>query len=150
MKKPLKTAILDKRGKMIQIVAAKPEEIDDIWATIWPHLKPAIDEDLFTDENMLKTQLKNDQSLMFIALVDGVVKGAAVAVIEEARGKVVNIVTLGGTDFVEWKQAMNDALTLYAKGMGCEYIVALGRDAWERLWPDFVAGKRLYTKRIAA
>ena len=145
----LKTAILDKRGLMAQIVAARPDEIDAIWATIWPLLKPAIDEDLFTDENMLKTQLKNDQSLMFVALVDGVVKGAAVTVIEEVRGKVVNIVTLGGKDFAEWKDALNAALTLYAKGMDCSYIVALGRDAWERLWPDFVAGKRLYTKRIA-
>lgn len=132
------------------ITVVKPQEIDEFWDRIWPHLKPAIDEDLFTDETMLKTQLKNDQALMFVAHIGGEIKGAAVVVIEEPRDKVVNIVTLGGDGFSEWKDEMNAALTKYAEGMKCAYIVALGRDGWAKLWPDFEAGKRLYTKRIAA
>ena len=133
---------------MIRIV--KPQEISGIWEDVWPHLKPAIDEDLFTDETMLKKQLMDDHSLMFIAVINGAIKGAAVVIIEEPRDRVVNIVTLGGQDFKDWKDEMNAALTKYAEGMNCEYIVALGRDGWARLWPDFEAGKRLYTKRIAA
>ncbi len=134
----------------VVITIAQPTEIEALWPVVYPHLKPAIDEDLFTDENMLKKQLSDDKALLFIALVDGVIKGAAVTVIEEVRGRVVNIVTLGGKDFSEWKRQMNDTLTMYAEKMCCDYIVALGRDGWQRLWPDFEAGKRLYIKRIAA
>ena len=133
-----------------EISIAKPGEIEMIWGDVYPHLKPAIEEDLFTDEDILKEMLLKDEALMFVALVDGVIEGAAVTVIEDVRCKVLNIVTIGGNDFKYWKKQMNDALTLYGKSMGCRIITALGRDAWERIWPDFEAGKRLYTKRIAA
>lgn len=133
-----------------KIVVVPPTEIESIWGVIFPHLKPAIDEDLFTDEESLKKQLIEDRALMFVALVDDVVKGACVTTIENPRFKVVNIMTLGGDDFAEWKDVLNDALTVYAKTISAAYIVALGREAWQRLWPDFEAGKRLYTKRIAA
>ncbi len=134
----------------VQITIIPPSQIDAVWPAVFPHLKPAIDEDLFTDEDMLKKQLLEDRGLLFVALVDDQIKGACVTTIENPRFKVVNIVTLGGDDFSEWKDALNDALTLYAEKADCAYIVALGRDAWQRLWPDFQAGKRLYTKRIAA
>lgn len=135
---------------IVRIVAIAPTDIDALWGIVFPHLKSAIDEDMFSDEQSLKKMLIEDRALMFVALVDDVVKGACVTTIENPRYKVVNIMTLGGDDFIEWKDELNKSLTLYAETINASYIVALGREAWQRLWPDFEAGKRLYTKRIAA
>ena len=103
------------------ILAVKPEEIMSVWADVYSFLKPAIDEDLFTSQEMLYNCLVNDEYLMFVAINDKKIKGAAVVVIEEPKCKVVNIITLGGEDFKDWKQEMNEAISLYAKEMGCEY-----------------------------
>lgn len=134
----------------VKISVARPEMIESLWNQVFPHLKPAIDEDFWTDEQTLKKMLAEDNALMFIASVNGTIKGVAVTQIEEMRSKVVNIITLGGEDFKDWKEAMNAALTLYAEKTGCSRIVALGRRGWEKLWPDFKPGKILFYKEIAA
>ncbi len=134
----------------IRIAVARPGEIEALWPLVFPHLEAAIDEDFWTDESALKKMLIDDKALMFLATVDGEIKGAAVAQIEELRTSVVNIITIGGKDFKDWKGAMNGALTTYAKEMGCSRIVALGRKGWEKFWPDFTPGKILFCKEIAA
>lgn len=124
--------------------------VEALWPQVLPYLKPALAEDLFADADFLKRLLLDDDALMFLAHVDGILKGAAVVQIEIVRKKIVNILCLGGEDFFQWKEPLNDALTRYAREMGCNYITALGRKAWERLWPDFVPGKTMYYKEIAA
>lgn len=133
----------------IKVSIAKPEMIEGIWPSIYPHLEPAIDEDFWTDEQTLKKLLMDDHALLFFVTVDGQIKGAAVTQIEEVRNRVVNIVTLGGIDFMEWKNDLNIALTFYAARMRCTKIVALGRKGWEKFWPDFKPGKILFCKEIA-
>lgn len=132
----------------VQILAIKPQQIDALWGAIYPYLKPAIDEDFSTDETMLKTMLLADKALLWVGLVDNVIKGGCVTIVQAEREKWVNIVTLGGEDFKDWKDALNDALTMYAESLSCQRIIALGRDAWQKLWPDFTPGLRLYSKEI--
>lgn len=134
----------------VMISVASPDMIEPLWPSVYAHLEAAIDEDFFTDEATLKGLLLEDRALLFVATVDGSIKGAAVTQIEEARTNVVNILSLGGDDFASWRNEMNDALTLYAEKMFCTKIVALGRKGWERLWPDFKPGKILFCKEIAA
>lgn len=131
-----------------KISVVKPENISLIWPTIFPYLKSAIDEDFWTSEDMLKNLLVTDKALLFVATVGEDIKGAAVVQVEEVRERVVNILTLGGSGFAQWGTAMNDALTYYAQVMKCGRIVALGRKGWLALWPDFVPGKILFSKRV--
>lgn len=134
----------------VEVLICPPNEINGMWNAIAQTLRPALDEDLFTDEPTLKKMLIDDKALLWVAFVDDIYKGACITTIETPKTSVVNIMTLAGDDFDQWKDKLNEALTFYAKEMQCSHIVALGRDAWQRLWPDFQAGKRLYTKRIAA
>lgn len=126
----------------------KPENITSMWDAVYPYLAPAIEEDVFHTEQSLKNLLVNDQALMFIANVDGVVKGATVVQIEDGKHSLVNILTLGGKDFRCWKKQMNEALTQYAYFMECKFIVALGKRGWSRLWPDFQPGKTFFSKEV--
>lgn len=134
---------------MVKISVLKPGDIEVNWPAIFFHLESAISEDIVHDEESIKYLLKNNKALLFIATVDGEITGAAVAQIEKfKRCDIVNILSLGGKGFKNWKKEMNDALTQYAFYMECKYIVANGVRAWQRLWPDFVPGKICYTKEI--
>ncbi len=132
----------------VLISVANPKQIEALWPAVFPFLKPAIEEDFFTSEAMLKQGLLDDKTLLFVAQVDDEIKGAAVVAVESVKSDIVNIVTLGGDDFAAWKDALNETLTAYAKIMKCSKIVALGRKGWEKLWPDFVPGKTLFCKEI--
>lgn len=133
-----------------RISIVRPDLIPVLWPEIWPHLKPAIEEDLFTDEATLKKDLMEDKSLMFLALEGESIKGACVVKVAEEKNDIVNIITIGGEDFKEWKEAMNAALTEYAQLWRCKYILAIGRKGWEKLWPDFTAGAVMFYKEVKA
>ena len=133
----------------INITIANPLIVNEIWEVVYPHLKPAIDEDLIHDEVTLKNKVSMDQAVMFIATVDGKIMGAAVVCIEEFKSHIVNILALGGQDFKLWKDQMNEAITIYASEMKCDMIVALGVKGWQKLWKDFTPGKILYHKKVA-
>lgn len=132
-----------------RISVVKPENITSIWPVIFPFLKPAIDEDFWTDEQTLKSLLIADKALLFVATVGEEIMGAAVTQVENVRARVVNIVCLGGTGFEKWGAALNETLTFYAQHMKCSRIVALGRKGWLGLWPDFVPGKIMFSKEIS-
>ncbi len=132
-----------------RISVVKPENITSIWPVIFPLLKPAIDEDFWTDEQTLKGLLVSDKALLFVATVGENIMGAAVTQVEDVRERVVNIVSLGGSGFEKWGAAMNEAITFYAQHMKAARIVALGRKGWLGLWPDFVPGKILFSKQVA-
>lgn len=133
-----------------KIAIVKPDEVETAWDMVSRFLNPAIKEDLYHSEDSLKDLLLKDQALMFVAFLNGKAKGAAIVQIEEGKDNLVNILCLGGQDFKEWKQELNDALTKYAIGMNCKSIVALGRPGWKKLWPDFKAGKTLFCKEVIA
>ncbi len=135
-------------GKMVQIVVARPEDVEGLWPSVKPFLDPAIDKDFFHDENTLKAACIEDRALLFIALVDGKVSGAAITQVEKMKISLVNILSLGGKNFKAWGLKMNEALTIYAAHIGCKYIVANASPGWSRLWPDFKAGNTLYLKEI--
>ena len=133
------------------ITVSRPDMVEALWNQVLPYLKPALAEDLFADEGFLKQLLLDDDALMFLAHVAGVLKGAAIVQIELTRKKIVNILCLGGEDFFQWKQPLNDALTEYARKMGCNIITAMGRRGWEKLWPEVVpSGKAMFYKEISA
>lgn len=134
----------------IKITVARSDMIDGLWTEVWAYLKPAIDEDMFHSEESLKKLLLDDCALMFLAYMDGIIKGAAVVQIDGEKYPLTNILTLGGEDFVHWKAQMNEAITKYAQFHECRYIVAAGRKGWARLWPDFMAGKTVFCKEITA
>lgn len=134
---------------MVQISVRKAEEIEGVWPSVIPFLEPAIEQDFVHDESSLKTLLMEDKALLFIATVDGKTTGAVIAQIEKfPRCDIVNILSLGGKEFKNWKTQMNEALTQYAFYMECKYIVANGVRAWQRLWPDFKPGNVCYTKEV--
>jgi hypothetical protein len=133
---------------MAEISATPPDLVPDIWDDVYPFFKPAMDADIFLTEERLYSELISDKALLFIATIDGTIKGAAVVRIEEMKSKVVNVVMLGGKNMKEWKQSLLDALKLYARGMGCRYIVSSGRPAWSRLLPEFKAEKTIYYAEV--
>lgn len=134
--------------KVVQIVVAKPEEVEDLWPSVKPFLDPAIDKNFFHDESTLKAACIEDRALLFIAMVDGTISGAAITCVEKMKISLVNILSLGGKNFKAWGDKMNDALTLYASHIGCKYIVASGSEGWKKLWPDFKPGNTCYLKEI--
>lgn len=134
---------------MVKITVRKAEEIEGVWPSVIPFLEPAIEQDFVHDEESLKSLLMEDKALLFVATIDGITTGAAIAQIERFKKcDIVNIVSLGGKNFKLWKQQMNDALTKYAFYMECKFIVANGVRAWQRLWPDFKPGNICYTKEV--
>ena len=133
----------------INIKVVRPDLVPEIWDMVFTHLKPAVEEDLFHDEASIKKALIEDRALMFLALVDGVIKGVVVANIEEGKHHFVSIISLGGVDMKDWQDAMLGALDKYASGMKCRYIISTGTKAWGRILKDYKAGKTLYYKEVA-
>ena len=133
----------------INITIANPLIISDIWEIVYPFLKPAVDEDIFVDEESLKSKVLNDQAIMFVATADGKITGTAIVCIDEFKSSVATILALGGKDLKHWEREMNEAITIYATEMKCDMIVALGVKGWQRVWKDFTPGKILYYKRVA-
>ena len=141
---------MENAKKEASISIAPPSAIKGLWPAVRPLISKALDEDMFTDEAMLLWMLQEDRALLFVAMIEGIIKGVAVATIEMVRFPICNIVTIGGDDFDAWQETMKAALTLYAEQTHCRFIVAMGARAWQRIWPDFSPGKMLYYKEIAA
>lgn len=135
---------------MVDVFVAAPQEIVHFWPLVKPYLDAAIKKDFFHDESTLKAACIEDRAYLFVAIIGGKVMGYAIAQIERMKVAVLNIMSLGGKDFSQWKDNMNAALTLCARHMGCKYIVANSSAGWKKFWPDFTAGNICYTKEIFA
>lgn len=132
----------------VNITVARPDIIPDIWDVAYPLMKGAIDVDIFQTEKTIKDKLTGDTALLFLATVDGAIKGAVVVQIEECSSKVVHVLALGGKDFKQWQAAMQEALNKYAYFMECKLIASLGVRAWKRLIPDYTEGRTLFYKEV--
>lgn len=132
----------------VNITVARPDLIPDIWDVVFPLLKPAVEGDIFLNEEMLKTRLLEDKALLFIATVDGKMSGAIVVQVEDCSNRLVWITALGGKNFKSWGKQFVAALEEYAQSLGGKFIVGLGVKAWQRMSPDFTPAKQLYFKEV--
>lgn len=152
MAKPAKDDRIKGNGEPmeVRITFSAPDQIEALWPHVYPMLKKSIDEDFFMTEKSLKDMLKSDRALLMLAMTEAwELKGAAAVKIQEDKHKAVGIVALGGTDFSAWQDKINEAMTIYARESGCSHIIALGRKAWLKIWPDFTPGKTFYMKEVS-
>ena len=133
----------------IKISVVRPDIIPEIWDIVEPILNPAFEDDFLMDSKSAFAGLIEDRFLLFIVTISGKISGACILAIEDNKDSICHIISLGGEDFKSWKDQMNLAITEYAREMGCSYIIALGKRGWKKLWPDFEAGKILFSKKVA-
>lgn len=133
----------------VNIHIIRPEIVPDVWPVIWPLLEPALADDFMHDEQSLKAMLLTDEAMLLNATVDGAIKGAVVLKIENQKSRIAYVCYLGGRDFPEWGEKMNESLERIARESGCRYVMGHGTKAWQRVMKDFKPGKTLYYKEVA-
>jgi hypothetical protein len=132
----------------VNITVARPDLIPDIWDVVFPMLKPALKDDLMLNEEILKNGLIEDKSLLFIATVDGAIKGAAVVQVQDMSHKTAWVTAIGGKGFKIWYPALDEALQKYASHIDCSHLIFLGSRAWQRLTRDYTQGKQVFFKEV--
>ncbi len=126
---------------------ALPPEIPALWNRFLELVGDELENDLISSkEDCLKSLVFGD-SFLFVAEHENVCAVAVVRVYDE-KHRMAEIVILGGQDIKTWGDEMNQAITQFAKVQGCKYVITAARKGWQRIWPDFTAGKIIYHKEI--
>ena len=133
----------------VKIHVVEPAALDLVWDVASPLIEKSIETDFVGDIEYFKETLDNDEAVLILATVDGKLSGAVVVTVYNVGEDVVNIIALGGENIKAWQHDMNETITKYAKVMGCTHVVALGRKAWKKIWPEFKEFKMMYYKKVA-
>lgn len=133
---------------MAQIVAVKPEDVESVWPKAMQFLERALLKNFYHDEETLKAEVKADRALLLFAVLGGEVVGALIAKIERMKCGIVNILSLGGKNFKEWRDDMRQVLDIFATHNDCKYIVASSSEGFKRLWPDFAVRNLCYVREV--
>jgi hypothetical protein len=109
------------------------EEVQNVWATVAPMLKKALDRapGRYAPEDIFIALLKGHQTLWVYA--DGEIKAAwTTRVYDVPLGRVMAFEWIGGEEVNEWVEEAISIGERYAKDMGCTRIEGHGREGWFR------------------
>jgi len=108
------------------------------WAQVKPLIWPAFEQ--FPGEVSSPEVLQNllsGKMQLWIAFRDKVLGGAITQVVPWAEFNSVRIVALGGEDFEDWREPLDDLFTEFAKVWDCDRVTFHGRKGWERRLPNY-------------
>lgn len=117
--------------------------IADVWPTVWPILKTAVDvapEDVrFKEDELLKLLINREMQLWVIADVSHhkIVASAVTSIIDVDQylpgAKALEIPFVAGSDMGGWVGALERLLSMYGYSNGAKYLFGYGRKGWERM-----------------
>lgn len=64
------------------------------------------------------------------------------------NGKILDVVLLGGDDFMSWRNEVKEFTINLAKSMGCNQVWIVGREGWGHVFPDMEPIGTVYCLRV--
>lgn len=121
-------------------IAALPQTlVDPLWPNLEPHLARVVE--LVSDETSL--EIVKQKAISGEVLILVVVKGPDIIAVltgdirdYDTGLKVMHIGMLGGDDFFEWRNQMQDVLVAISMDFCCDQVRIVGRKGWQRALKD--------------
>jgi len=112
----------------------KPEHIAVVWPEVAPLFERAIERsDSWRSVESLRADVESGHTtLWLICSGNGLVAAFITGVITAARGKILDVIALGGSRMSQWFKQFDERLTEIAKAEDCTSIVGIGRRGWKR------------------
>ena len=116
------------------IVPVRPEHIEVVWPEVAPLLDRAIarTESWNSVETLRADVDKGNTTLWLICSGNSLVAAFITGVITAARGRILDVIALGGSRMSQWFKQFDERLTEIAKAEDCTSIVGIGRRGWKR------------------
>lgn len=121
---------------MVEIHGVQPAQVRSWWPIVCPLIVSALAHDglnLVSGEDILPALERGGAQLWLVLLGGQLAAAATTEVTLYPRGRVLTVVTLGGTGLEAWWLQLESALTHYAMGAGCQAIECRGRKGWGRI-----------------
>ena len=109
--------------------------IEGVWPMVEPMLRMATDTSGGRYDTLTVLQdICNGKSSLWAVWTeaDGVLAGFTTTIVDYPLTRRLSIPFLGGNGFLEHLDAVDDAVTQYAKAHGCTGIEVIGRRGWQR------------------
>lgn len=110
------------------------EDAGKVWPLVEPFLVSALKRWLpvYFASDLLGMVQKGELQLWIITENNREkLHGAALTEIRNyPRAKIMNIFMLGGKDMPKWKEDFCDAMEMFSRSQGCDFIQATGRRGW--------------------
>lgn len=113
------------------------DQVRTIWPAVLPHIELAAEYTYgrYNADDILTAITDYDHHLWVAYDERGHIKGAVVTVIRHyPRKRALDLVFLGGTDGMEWKDAMLKLLQCWAYDNDCDVIESSGRLGWAKIF----------------
>jgi len=117
--------------------------VADVWPTVWPILKPAVDvapESIrFKEDELLGLLIGREMQLWVIANIEHhkIVATAITSIIDIDEfmpdATALEIPFVAGSDMGAWVVALERLLAEYGRANGAQYLFGYGRKGWERM-----------------
>jgi hypothetical protein len=121
----------------VKCIPVHPESLKVFWPLVSHFIQMAIDKgsDRFCLSDVLK--LLEEKKAQLFVFRDEEILGACVTTIESSRAcKWLRIMWAGGRDLDKWFHFL-EPIEQWAKSIGCEKVVIIGRKGWEKKLNDY-------------
>lgn len=131
---------------MIEIVAIKPELLDQAWPVAAPFVEKVLPHNRgqysLAD---VRRDIERGESLLLLVLEGQQCLAAVVCTFEEQQGKrVLHMPIVAGDRLDEWSDICHQTIPRIAKEYGCSMVTGRGRRGWIRKLAPY-GYKELYT-----
>lgn len=121
--------------------------IEMVWPDVEDFITAAVNRsrgEMTTDD--IKEACKEGRMFLAVAHEGWEVYGAVVSEVRQyPRKRALAVPYMGGREFMKWRKQMGDFLVLGAKNIGADFIEALGRKGWSRVFKDYGAKQYTFT-----
>jgi hypothetical protein len=123
-------------------------DVPAAWPVVEPLLRPAMQRCGEMKMEDLRSALAAGRFFLWVALVEGTLKAAAVTeVAETIAGRIVCIVACGGRDRAEWLPLLK-LIEDYGREKGCARMRIYGRKGWARVLPGYRVTRVILEKEL--
>ena len=140
---------LQETGSSCSAVLITPEEVEECWEEIEPHLARCTDYsegELETED--FKTYLLDEQMQLWIAVDDKEILAAMVTqIIVYPQKRVLRIVAIGGGQMERWISFL-PGLEDLAIEQGCSSMEVWGRKGWLKILDDYKCSYHILSKDL--
>lgn len=113
----------------VSAVCVDPLRIDEIWPTVAPMVRRALDKTGFSEFEDIERDILIGNSLLWLAWDGAEILAAAVT---QITNDVMTIVACAGTGLMLWRDLIGK-LEAYAMDEGCTRSRIIGREGWARV-----------------
>lgn len=132
---------------MVELVQIPADEVDGVWNLAEPILSAVIRRGGDIQNEAMKQSLISKARQLWFVWSDHLHGLVVTEIAETPRGKIANIVALGGTDLKSWIH-LSEHLEIWARNEGCRAMEIIGRKGWARALPDYDVTQYVLTKRL--